>query len=1097
MQSRKVERMAETVCLGAILKDEDPFVEEWIAHHRLLGVDHFYLYDNDPRQPLNDILRLHRDYVTVHPWLVDHDDARYPGRTKQLKAYQHCLAHGAAKYDWVTFIDGDEFIILDEDKSLKAFLADFREYDLIALNWHVFGHNGHYDNPPGLVIESLTRRMQEPRAITKSLSRPNAIASLDVHLFRLKQGRKRVDANKNAYREALYPGKTRRAHINHYQCRSFTHWMGKVERGEVGAFPDDPDNAWRFSDEGCLRQFVMQIASNKNECIDTSALRYAEPIKGYLSALRNGRDVDKCGLDVAVEQFAASAPSAENPADAKSGAASSQQVSPGAAHALPTSIVTVVGRQLTRFRNRLRSAVPLRLLPRSRRDAIVAAKEASKEGDWARAETLWQALLDEGQRPPATVYRHLVRACRHRGNFGKAEDVVRQGLLRHPEHVGLNVDLAEIAIAKRDWRQASRSADTVLQMLNLEPKHVSDRHILVAFEALLGNREYARTFAALETVKRRGRASKSLLAIEGFAYLRASRTEEARRHWDQYWHRAQCDRDFAAERHTTRTFFDPQNQAQFPALAPTSNAAGNERICVYTALFGGYDELRPPAYKPPGLDFICFSDRPLAAPGWDVRLVDLPIGSPAMKNRRLKILPYEKLSEYDFSLYLDSNVVLLGDPSHLYWRWLRGQPFVAWRHPQRSSAFDELEVLLASSRADPSGIIDQYVLFAEQGVPDYLPMIEASFLWRDHRDTQVRMLMERLWDHLTSHQSWRDQPGLAYLMWKTGIRPAVLPDHLGTSRDNGYMRKFAHKRFTADQALSSSSCSDKRLTWVCRDKFSAVASTLMRGYQLADIARQHLDGKAEIEVVNEKRVSEQRNAILVLTKGFLKEATLDDLAQLKQQGNIVCADYVDDPERNSLHEAIDVYIAASIRQYIHCSELYPDKSVHLVSHHADPRLSGMEGPKSYCNIGYFGEIVNARYASELQGKIDFCLVNTKFADSGWIPRLGHCNVHYAVRNRRPIDGLKPFLKGFTAAHCHSNIIVPKLEGDAIYYLSADYPYLLEDESFQSVLEMIARVKASFGSEEWHRGLEIMESVRRRSSPEQIGSELEMLITRFG
>jgi len=45
--------------------------------------------------------------------------------------------------------------------------------------------------------------------------------------------------------------------------------------------------------------------------------------------------------------------------------------------------------------------------------------------------------------------------------------------------------------------------------------------------------------------------------------------------------------------------------------------------------------------------------------------------------------------------------------------------------------------------------------------------------------------------------------------------------------------------------------------------------------------------------------------------------------------------------------------------------------------------------------------------------------------------------------------------------------------------------------------MIDRVKASFGSDEWHRGLEIMASVRRRSSPEQIGSELATLLTRFG
>jgi hypothetical protein len=100
------------------------------------------------------------------------------------------------------------------------------------------------------------------------------------------------------------------------------------------------------------------------------------------------------------------------------------------------------------------------------------------------------------------------------------------------------------------------------------------------------------------------------------------------------------------------------------------------------------------------------------------------------KNRRLKILPYEVLSDYDCSLYLDSNLVLLGDLSRLYSLWLRGRPFIAWRHPQRGWVFDELHVLLASSRADPSGIIDQYVFFSEEGVPDAVPMIEASFLWR-------------------------------------------------------------------------------------------------------------------------------------------------------------------------------------------------------------------------------------------------------------------------------------------------------------------------------------------------------------------------------
>ena len=228
-------------------------------------------------------------------------------------------------------------------------------------------------------------------------------------------------------------------------------------------------------------------------------------------------------------------------------------------------------------------------------DSMLAAMKASEAQDWSRAESLWQAALDEsGGRTPPAAYRHLVRACRHRSNYRKAEKIARQGLRRYPKHAGLNVDLAEIAIAAKDWDQASQCADTIFELFEAKPERVNDRHIMVAFEALLGAREYARTFAALRTVKGRGRASRALLAIEGFAYLRASRLEEARRHWDEYWRRANSDSDFAAQRHATRPFFDPQNQANFPARTSVNDAAASERICVYTALFDGYDELRPP-----------------------------------------------------------------------------------------------------------------------------------------------------------------------------------------------------------------------------------------------------------------------------------------------------------------------------------------------------------------------------------------------------------------------------------------------------------------------------------------------------------------------
>ncbi len=535
---------------------------------------------------------------------------------------------------------------------------------------------------------------------------------------------------------------------------------------------------------------------------------------------------------------------------------------------------------------------------------------------------------------------------------------------------------------------------------------------------------------------------------------------------------------------------------------------------MYTALFGEYDYLHSPAFVPPGVKFICFSDRHRDVAGWEVRVVDLELNSPALKNRRIKILPYDYLKDYDCSLYIDASIVFLADPLVVYRRWLKNQTFVAWAHPERSGVYEEIEAILTGLHHPPAPLLDQYAYFRDQAVPQQSGLIEASFLWRDHRDDRVRDLMQQWWDFLVRFGGHRDQPALSYLMWKTGVRPTILPDYVGTSRDNEFFFRTPHLQTAVElecanvpqRGADEDAANDMahgtpigrrrglppKLTWVCRDRFKAVASTFMRGHQLSEIARLCLTS-ADVSYVDEYRLGSQSDSILILTKGFLKQACPDELAQLKERGNIICADYVDDPVRAELHEYLDAYIAASITQFIHYSGRYADKLIHLITHHADPRLAGIRGPEDYCNIGYFGEIVNARYAHELQGLVDFSLTNTQVSDASWIPKLRHCNVHYAVREPDSTEGFKPFLKGFTAAQCHSNLIVLKDESDARYYLGSDYPYILKDGALESVLEMIDRVKESFGGSEWRRGLEMMESVRQRCSAPQIEKELKAFL----
>lgn len=268
------------ICMAAILRDEEPFLDEWLVYHKMIGIDHFFLYDDAPNLPLQELLQPHANYITVIPWYNMHD--HYSGRNRQTKAYMHAVTEYSAGFDWITFIDGDEFIVLRKHETIREFLADFPDAVSISLRWHVFGHNGYYDDPPGLITASLIRRKRLPDYNVKSITRPEAITYIkNAHSCELKYSRE-VDANNNEHSMYdIYEGLSDVAHINHYQCRSFKRWMQRTKRGDVtfDFLEKVPDSdLWRLNEESCLKQFVATMAFDKNEMIDTYMQKYTAAI---------------------------------------------------------------------------------------------------------------------------------------------------------------------------------------------------------------------------------------------------------------------------------------------------------------------------------------------------------------------------------------------------------------------------------------------------------------------------------------------------------------------------------------------------------------------------------------------------------------------------------------------------------------------------------------------------------------------------------------------------------------------------------------------------------------------------------------------------
>jgi hypothetical protein len=340
-------------------------------------------------------------------------------------------------------------------------------------------------------------------------------------------------------------------------------------------------------------------------------------------------------------------------------------------------------------------------------------------------------------------------------------------------------------------------------------------------------------------------------------------------------------------------------------------------------------------------------------------------------------------------------------------------------------------------------------------------------------------------------------------MWRNGLRPSVLPDELGTSRENVYFIKIPHKKRLYEVSTEPTVEHNHKLlspkkadvVFLYNPDFASSGTTVMRGKQLYSLVKSQASDNRSVTYTSDDNL---RGKILFLTKNYLQCSTPESLEKLKKQENILIADFVDAVPRKDILEIVDVMVAASLSAYADYSKRYPKKQIHYIAHHADPRISGLRHDdfNKMLRVGYFGEIVNTVKSDKIEEVVDFYLADTSSQNNtSWLDRVSEYNCHYAVRRTREIDGYKPFTKGFVAAKCNANIIIQKSATDVKYYLGVDYPYLLPDNPDEAdILYMFQMVLADYGGKEWNYGLEIMREVRERSSLERVISDFNNLLS---
>jgi hypothetical protein len=116
------------ICL--IIKDENDYLDEWLLHYKRLGVNRFFIYDNNSKIPI----KIESNDVEVILW----DDENFGS---QNNAYLDCCNKNK-NFDYIGFFDTDEFYMsktMNIKQDIEELTNKFGKFNGFGIYWRVYG----------------------------------------------------------------------------------------------------------------------------------------------------------------------------------------------------------------------------------------------------------------------------------------------------------------------------------------------------------------------------------------------------------------------------------------------------------------------------------------------------------------------------------------------------------------------------------------------------------------------------------------------------------------------------------------------------------------------------------------------------------------------------------------------------------------------------------------------------------------------------------------------------------------------------------------------------------------------------------------------
>ena len=215
------------------------------------------------------------------------------------------------------------------------------------------------------------------------------------------------------------------------------------------------------------------------------------------------------------------------------------------------------------------------------------------------------------------------------------------------------------------------------------------------------------------------------------------------------------------------------------------------RGVVYTSVFGDYDDIIEQKL-PDGWDWKYFSEEN-----------SLSLYSDNNRNaKRFKVLPHRYLQDYEYSVFIDGNMSVIGNLDELVDKYLRDVNVAFFSHKNnpldsRDCAYKEAEVIfqlgeknmkisperdILNYKDNPFVIKAQMERYRMLKYPQNNGLITGMVILRRHNENDCIQAMEDWWTEI-KYNSKRDQLSFNYVAWKNNLKFNYMN---GDSRNNKY-----------------------------------------------------------------------------------------------------------------------------------------------------------------------------------------------------------------------------------------------------------------------------------------------------------------------